>query len=58
MGRWVFEEENGMAGYRCLDCGEWIYASQKVACDCDQTKEKFSERRKPNRQKNRNEDER
>ncbi len=37
---WVFEMENGLAGYRCSCCGEWRYKEYTRTCDCMTNEEK------------------
>jgi hypothetical protein len=34
-GDWEFEISSGFDGYRCQKCKTWIYANQKLKCDCD-----------------------
>lgn len=32
--RWQFERSSGYAGFRCSNCGVWIYMNEKPECDC------------------------
>ena len=38
MAQWVAEENDGLNGYRCQICGEWVHESQPLECDCEEGK--------------------
>lgn len=34
--RWVPEVSSGFEGYRCFDCGTWVYENAELVCSCDE----------------------
>lgn len=36
---WVFERSSGYAGFRCIHCATWKYASEFLICPCDEEKD-------------------
>ena len=34
---WKFERSSGYAGYRCKNCGHWVYADGERKCNCVMT---------------------
>lgn len=36
---WVFERSSGYAGWRCVNCGTWIYFNNPKKCACDKVAE-------------------
>ena len=48
MSNWHRENSSGYDGYRCLDCGTWIYMGGLLVCKCwrmekTMTKEQYEE---------------
>lgn len=33
-GLWNFERSSGYAGFRCSQCGTWVYHNEKKVCKC------------------------
>ena len=33
--RWIPERGSGHDGFRCRDCGEWVYKEDLKECECD-----------------------
>ena len=34
--RWVPEISSGFEGYRCFECGTWVYENAELTCSCDE----------------------
>lgn len=39
---WIHDRSSGYDGFRCADCGVWIYANEAKRCNCDR-KDSYNE---------------